>query len=156
MRAYSTYRLIFGLFEKLEKFMVHQWSLLNYFASKTQKISLHYYFSQRHAIKNSSGQMRQISGRMEMIHPRIMVEDRMSTGLTKTHTVCGFSDLYHVYARKHCILCSALRHGCLALLYVTSIRDFSAPGTIAHGSIRLPSRSLASSRGCSLAIITGV
>ena len=30
---------------------------------------------------------------------------------------------------------------------------FSAPGTIAHGSIRLPPRSLGSSRGCSLAII---
>ena len=29
---------------------------------------------------------------------------------------------------------------------------FSAPGTIAHGSIRLPPRSLASLRGCSLAI----
>ena len=29
---------------------------------------------------------------------------------------------------------------------------FSAPGTIAHGLIRLPPRSLASSRGCSLAI----
>ena len=30
---------------------------------------------------------------------------------------------------------------------------FSAPGTIAHGSIRLPPRSLASSRGCALAIV---
>ena len=29
---------------------------------------------------------------------------------------------------------------------------FSAPGTISHGSIRLPPHSLASSRGCSLAI----
>ena len=29
---------------------------------------------------------------------------------------------------------------------------FSAPGTIVHGSIRLPPHSLASSRGCSLAI----
>ena len=39
--------------------MVRQWSLPNYFASKTQKI------------KNSSGQMRQISRRMEMIHTMI-------------------------------------------------------------------------------------
>ena len=30
---------------------------------------------------------------------------------------------------------------------------FPAPGTIAHCSIRLPPRSLGSSRGCSLAII---
>ena len=52
----------------------------------------------------------------------------------------GFSDLYQVFARKQCILCPALRHGCLTLLYVTSIRDFSASGTIAHGSIRLPPR----------------
>ena len=84
---------------------------------------------------------------------RRLVEEGMSTGLTNTHTARGFSDLYHVFARKQCILCPALRHGCLTLLYVTSIRDFSASGTIAHGSIRLPPRSLASSRGCSLAII---
>ena len=75
-------------------------------------------------------------------------------GLTNTHTTREFSDLYHVFARKQCILCPTLRHGCLTLLYATSIRDFSAPGTIAYGSIRLPPRSLASSRGCSLAINT--
>ena len=62
----------------------------------------------------------------------------MSTGLTNTHRARGCSDLYHVFARKQCILCYALRHKrCLTLLYVTSIRDFSAPGTIAHGYIRL-------------------
>ena len=32
-----------------------------------------------------------------------------------------------MFARKQCILCSALRHGCLTLLYVTSIRDFFCP-----------------------------
>ena len=26
------------------------------------------------------------------------VEDGMSTGLSNTHTACGFSDLYHVFA----------------------------------------------------------
>ena len=77
----------------------------------------------------------------------------MSTGLTNTHTARGFSDLYHVFARKQCILCSALRHGCLTLLYVTSIRDFFAPGTTAQSSIRQSPRSFACSRGCSLAII---
>ena len=34
---HSSYRLIFGLFLKLKKFMVYRWSLLNYFSSKTQK-----------------------------------------------------------------------------------------------------------------------
>ena len=41
-------------------------------------------------------------------------------------------------------------NSCFALLG-SSKRDFSASGTIAHGSIRLPPRSLASSRSCSLA-----
>ena len=56
---------------KLKNFMVRQWSLPYYFASKTQKISLRCNFSQPHAMKNSSGQMRQISRRMETIHPTI-------------------------------------------------------------------------------------
>ena len=58
---------------------------------------------------------------------RRFVEDGMSMGLTNTHTAHGFSDLYHMFARKQCILCPALRHGCLTLLYVTSIRDFFCP-----------------------------
>ena len=45
VREYSTYRLIFGLFLKLKEFMVRQWSLPNYFASKTEKISWRYFFS---------------------------------------------------------------------------------------------------------------
>ena len=56
-----------------------------------------------------------------------LVEEGISTGLTNTHTARGFSDLYHVFARKHCILCPTLRHGCLTLLYVTSIREFFCP-----------------------------
>ena len=51
--------------------MVRHWSLTNYFAIKTQNTSQRYHFSSPHAIKNSSGQMRQISRRMEMIHPTI-------------------------------------------------------------------------------------
>ena len=62
--------------------------------------------------KNYSRQMRQISR-----------EEGVSTRVTKTHTARGFSDLYHVFTRKQCILCPALLHGCLTLLYVTSIRD---------------------------------
>ena len=62
------------------------------------------------------------------------------------HTARGFSVLYHVFARKqyafsvlHYVISVALHYS------VTSIRDFSAPGTIVPGSIRLP-------RGFSLAI----
>ena len=59
------------------------------------------------------------------ISSRRLVKDGMSTGLTNTHTARGCSDMYHMFAWKQCILCSALRHKCcLALLYVTSIRDF--------------------------------
>ena len=36
--------------------------------------------------------------------------DGMSTGLTNTHTTRELSVLYYVFAREHCILCSALRH----------------------------------------------
>ena len=50
--------------------MVRQWSLPNYFASKTKNFAALLFFL-GHAIKNSSGQMRQISRRMEMIHPTI-------------------------------------------------------------------------------------
>ena len=85
---------------------------------------------------------------------RRLVEGGMSTGLTNTHTARGFSVLYHVFITlKQCILCSALRHkSYLTLLCVTSIRDFFCLGTFTQGSIWLPPRTLASSRGCSLAI----
>ena len=75
---------------------------------------------------------------------RRLVEGGMSTGLTNTPTARGFSVLYHVFITlKQCILCSASRHkSYLTLLCVTSIRDF----------FWLPPRTLASSRGCSLAI----
>ena len=49
-----------------------------------------------------SGQMRQISRRME-ISTRRLIEDGMSTRLTKTHMARGLSDQYHVFARKQCI-----------------------------------------------------
>ena len=107
--------------------------------------------------KNSSGQMRQVSRQVcDRYHVGWrwstwwLVEDRMSTGLTNTHTAHGFSDLYHVFARKQCILCYASHHGCLNSM-LHRFKIFSAPGTIVHGSIRLPPCSLASSGGCSLA-----
>ena len=136
--------------------MVSQWSLPNYFASKTQNIALRYYFSYRHAIKNSSGQMRQISRRMEMIHPTIGWR-RDEHGTHKhAHGSCMDSLI--------CITCSlennafSVLHYVMVALNYTMLHRFeilSAPGTIEHG-YRLPPLSLASSRGCSLAIIVHV
>ena len=55
---------------------------------------------------------------------RRLVEDLMTTGLTNTYTARGLSVLYHVFARKQCILCSPLRHkNYLRVPYVTSLRD---------------------------------
>ena len=51
----------------------------------------------------------------------------MSAELTNKHTARGFSVLYQMFARKQCIICSALRNGCLTLLYVASIQDFFCP-----------------------------
>ena len=104
--------------------------------------------------KNSSGQMRQRYAYDANESTRRLVEGGMSTGLTNTPTARGFSVLYHVFITlKQCILCSALRHkSYLTLLCVTSIRDFFCLGTFTQGSIWLPPRTLASSRGCSLVI----
>ena len=62
-------------------------------------------------------------------------------------------DFEHVFARKQCILFSALRHrSYLTLPYVTSFLDSFRLGSLARGFIMLLPRSLASSRSCSLAI----
>ena len=72
-----------------------------------------------------------------------------------THGSWILSVLYHVFARKRWILCSALRRkSCLTLPYVTWLWDSFCLGTFAHGFIRLLPRSLTSLRGCSLAIMT--
>ena len=104
--------------------------------------------------KNSSGQMRQISRRMEMIHPTIGWR-RDEHGTHKhAHGSCMDS--------LTCITCSLENNAFSVLHYVMvalhysvlhRFETFSAPGKITHGSIRLPPRNLASSRGCSLAII---
>ena len=70
--------------------MVGQWSLPNYFTSKTQKISLRYW---RHAIKNSYRQMQQIWRRMEMIH--LTIGRRRDERGTHKHTH-GFWILWSV------------------------------------------------------------
>ena len=38
----------------------------------------------------------------------LMHQDGLSTGLTNTHMACGFSDLYHLFARKLNNLCSVM------------------------------------------------
>ena len=67
-------------------------------------------FAQRQAIKNSSGQMRQLYAHDANESTRRLVEDGMSPAFTNTRTARGFSIVYHVFARKQYILCSALRH----------------------------------------------
>ena len=78
----------------------------------------------------------------------------MSAELTNTHKRLVDSLI--------CMKCSlennafSFPHYVMAALHYSMLhrfKIFSAPGTIAHGSIRLPPRSLVSSRGCSLAII---
>ena len=144
------YRLIFGLFLKLTKFMVCQWSLPNYFASKTQKNLLCYYFSYRHAMKTSSRQMWQISRRMKMIHPTIgWRQDEHET---------------HKHAHGSWILWSVSRvrsktmhslHYVIAGLHYSMLHQFEifCPWNNCARLYWLPPRSLASSRGCSLSII---
>ena len=98
--------------------------------------------------KKFQREVRQLYAYVANESTRRLVEDGMSTKLTNTHKARGFSDLYHVFPRKQCILYSALRHKCyLTLPYVTSLRDSFCLGTFARGFIRLPPRSLASSRG---------
>ena len=55
----------------------------------------------------------------------------------------------NAFSVLHYVISVALHHSSITLLHRFEI--FSAPGTIAHGSIRLPPRSLASSRGCEAA-----
>ena len=89
--------------------------------------------------------------RMLQINPP---EDWLKTGWARdsqTSTRLVDSLLFHVFARERCILCFVLCH--LTLPYVTSLRDSFCLGTFAHGFIRLSPCSLASSQGCSLAII---
>ena len=128
--------------------MVRQWSLPNYFASKTENFAALLFFL-GHAIKNSSGQMRQISRRMEIIHP---IEDWLKTGWaresqTRTRLVDSLI----------CIRCSLESNAFSVLHYVMVTLHYSmfhrfemfyASGTIAHGSI---SCRLAASRLCEAA-----
>ena len=48
----------------------------------------------------------------------------MNAGLKDTHTARGFSDMWHVFARKQCILCPVLCHGRLTILCYIDPRFF--------------------------------
>ena len=131
---------------------MRRWRIPNYFASKTQKNFPALFFVAQ-AIKKVQRANAQPYAYVANKSSRWLVEwtRRMNTGLTSTHTTRGLSVLYyHLFPRKQCILCSALRRKCCrTLLYVTSIRVFFCPwNSISHGPIRLAPLSLASSRGC--------
>ena len=140
---YSMYRFIFGLFLKLKKDLWCANEAFKLFCFKdTINFTLLFFLCGR---QWKIPECKYDSYRLwcKWISTQWLVEDVMSTGLTNTHTH-GSWILYHIFARKQCILCSELHHKCcLTLLYA---------GTIAHGSIRLLPRSLVSLRGCSLAI----
>lgn len=59
--------------------------------------------------------------------------------LTNKLMARGFSVLYHVFARKQCIFCSALRpKSYLTLPYVTLFGDSFCLGTFVHGFMLPP------------------
>ena len=116
-----------------------------------------YYFSSRQAIKSSSGQMRQLYAYDANERTRRLVKGGMSTGLTNTHTTRFMDSLL-------CITCS-IENNAFSVLHnvrkvilhylcynasLKEIRDSFCLGTF--GFIGLPPRSLASTRGCFLAV----
>ena len=125
VREYSSYRLKFGLFLKLNKNYGAPMKNSELFCFKDTKKFAALFFV---AAGNKKFQRANAQPYAYVANKssRWLVEGtrRMNTGLTSTHTTRGFSVLYyHVFPRKQCILCSALRRKCcLTLLYVTSIR----------------------------------
>ena len=89
---------------------------------------------------------------------RRLVEDGMSTGLTKKKKVREYSVLCHVFARKQCILCSGLRHKSYLTLTKTALcymaSSFILLGIFAHALLGCRLAALRRSRGCSMAIMT--
>ena len=66
--------------------------------------------------------MRKLSPLTQMNTTRRSAEEVISTRLTELAHRSWI--LYHVFALKQCILCSALRHKCcLTLVFGTSVRD---------------------------------
>ena len=134
--------------------MLRRRSLPNYFASKTQSIFRRCFFLASGNKKFQRANATVIAYDANEYPP----DDCLKTGWardsqTRTRLVDSLI----------CITCSLENNELSVLHYVINValhywvlhrfEIFSAPGTIALGSIRLPPRSLASSRGCSLAII---
>ena len=84
--------------------MVRQWSLTNYCVSKTQKFCRVIIFLSGMQWKIPPSKCDRHRVRWKWSTQRL-AEEGMSMGLTNTHTARGFSDLYHVFAPKRCILC---------------------------------------------------
>ena len=96
--------------------------------------------------------MRQIPRRMEIIHPTIGWRRNEHRTHKHAHDSWILWSVSRVRPKTmHSLSCITSLLPYITLCYTDS-RFFPAPGTIAHGSIRLPPRSLASSRGCSLAL----
>ena len=134
--------------------MLRRRSLPSYFASKTQSIFRRCFFLASGNKKFQRANATVIAYDANEYPP----DDCLKTGWardsqTRTRLVDSLI----------CITCSLENNELSVLHYVINValhywvlhrfEIFSAPGTIALGSIRLPPRSLASSRGCSLAII---
>ena len=98
--------------------------------------------------------MRQIWRRIEMIH--LTIGWRRDERGTHNHTHGSWIlwSVSNVRSKTmHSLFCIYYVMAALHYSMLHRFKIFSAPGTIAHGSIRLPPRSLGSSRGCSWAII---
>ena len=134
--------------------MLRRRSLPNYLASKTQSIFRRCFFLAAGNKKFQRANATAIAYDANENPP----DDWLKTGWardsqTRTRLVDSLI----------CITCSLENNELSVLHYVINVglhyqvlhrfEIFSAPGTIALGSIRLPPRRLASSRGCPLAII---
>ena len=135
------------------RFRVCRWSLTNYFASKTQSILRCCFFLAAGNEKSQRANATAISyDANEYRQDDCLKKGWARDSQTRTRLVDSLI----------CIKCSLENNAFFVLYYVINValhycmvhrfEIFSAPGTIAHGCIRLPPRSLAFSRGCSLAI----
>ena len=147
VREYLTYRLIFGLLFKLKKITVRQRNLPNYSATTNSAALLLFLAACNKKFQRANAQPYAYDANA----------NANKAGWTRdSQTRTRFVD------SLFCITCSLENNAFSVLHYVTNValqynmlhrfEIFSAPGTIAQGSIRLPPPSLASSRGCSLAI----
>ena len=133
--------------------MVRQWSLPNYFASKTINFATLFFFAAGNQ-KFRWANVTAIAYDANEYPPDYWLKMVWAQD-SQTRT--------RLMDSLFCIMCSLKNNAFSVLHYVRKItlnyymshqfEIFSAPGTLAHCSIRLPPGSLTSSWGCSLAII---